>query len=59
MKKISFILAILMLFSAVSVFAADGPHIISVSLSENSSVLAPGQSVKLSAGAVIDRKSVV
>lgn len=58
MKKISFVLAILMLFSAVSVFAADGPHIISVSLSENSSVLAPGQSVKLSAGAVMSDGSV-
>lgn len=58
MRKLCFVLTLLMIFSTVSVFAADSPHIVSISLSENCSTLVQGQSVKLSAAAVMSDGSV-
>lgn len=54
MRKFSFIVALLILLSAMPAYAATVSDIVSISLSDNSSVLSPGQSLRLNAYAIMN-----
>ena len=53
MRKFSFFVALLILLSAMPAYTATASDIVSISLSDNSSVLSPGQSRKLNAYAIM------
>ena len=53
MRKFSFFMALLILLSAMPAYTATASNIVSISLSDNSSVLSPGQSRKLNAYAIM------